>query len=280
MMRIKKYKNNEYLYAEGFWIRNPYLNVSPFDMNDMFVDEMGVFLGNETKNLRVPSLHSDEFNESPMDNVVVCSDGYGWDTAQSILAEMPNKNVKVMGINGSLRKWTMVAYLSDKKRVMSAYFVNNPYKECLSYLPTRHRYYPNLVASTRTNGEFVSKYLEKPTFYRPTNDGSYSGIPREGCLVLDDYRNPLCGAISYCVKKRVKKLALLCCDESFSEERPGSEMMRNGLFQYPQQIRSQRTVDAQLHWLRSAGVEVVDCSSGIEYKNAPYIKPEELTSFF
>lgn len=279
-MRVKKHKNNEYLYAEGFWVRNPYLNVSPFDLNDLFVGEMETFLGNETENLKSPCLHSDEFGESSSENVIICSDGYGWEEIQEVLAEIPNKNAKVVGINGSLKRWRMVAGLSEKKRVMSAYFVNNPYKECLSYLPNRHRYYPSLVASTRTNHEFMRKYLEKPTFYRPTGDGSYSGIPREGCMVLDDYRNPLCGAISYCVRKRVRKLALLCCDESFSEERPGSDRLPNGLFQYPQQIRSQRVVDVQLHWLRSAGVEVVDCSSGIEYKNAPYIKPEELASFF
>jgi hypothetical protein len=280
MIRIKKQNKNEYIYAEGLWIRNPYINVNPLDLNDMFREEIGLFLGNETKNLSLPCLHSDEFNDSAMENVVICSDGHDWERAQEILAEIPNKNVKVIGINGSLKKWNMVAGLSEKKRVMSAYFVNNPYKECLSYLPNRHRYYPSLVASTRTNPEFISGYLEKPTFYRPTNDGKYSGIPRDGCVVLDDYRNPLCGAISYCVRKRVKKLALFCCDEAFTEERPGSEKMENGLFQYPQQIMSQKVVDAQLHWLRSAGVQVADSSSGIEYKNATYIKNEELPSFF
>lgn len=280
MIRIKKQNKNEYIYAEGLWIRNPYINVNPLDLNDMFREEINLFLSNETKNLSLPCLQSDEFNDFAMENVVICSDGHDWARAQEILAEIPNKNVKVIGINGSLKKWNMVADLSDKKRVMSAYFVNNPYKECLSYLPNRHRYYPSLVASTRTNPEFISEYLEKPTFYRTTNDGKYSGIPRDGCMVLDDYRNPLCGAISYCVRKRVKKLALLCCDEAFCEERPGSEKMKNGLFQYPQQIMSQKIVDAQFHWLRSVGVQVADSSSGIEYKNATYIKNEELPSFF
>lgn len=280
MIRIKKHKKNEYLMAEGVWIRNPYLKASPLDLNDMASRDMDAFIENETSNLSVDHIKLDEFDDQPMERVVICSDGYMWKERQTVLAQIPNSKVKVIGVNGSLAKWDMVGSLSEKKRVMSHYLLNNPYRECMSYLPKRHRYFPSLIASTRTFHGFFEHYKEKPKFYKPTADAKYSGIPRDGCMNLDDYRNPICAAISYCVRKRVKKLAFLCCDESFGDERPASEKMANGLYQYPQQIKSQRIIDAQLHWLKLAGVEVADCSSGVKYQNAEYISPEELPSFF
>jgi len=279
-MRIKKHKRNEYVLAQDVWVRNPYCASEPLDINDLSKDDMSLFLRNETANLKKKSMNIDDLGGSVMDNVIICSDGYGWKEKHKILADIPNKKAKIVGINGSLSKWDLVGGLSDKKRVMFAYLVNNPYKECSSYLPTRHRYYPPLIASTRTNPDFIDRYLERPTFYAPAKDIKYSGIPRDGCMVLDDYRNPLCAAINYCLKMGAKKIVLFCCDEAFADNRPGSELMKNGLYQYPQQIKSQRIVDAQFHWLKDRGVKVADCSSGIEYNNAAYISIEDLDGFF
>jgi len=279
-MRIKKYKRNEYVLAQDLWVRNPYCNSEPIDINNLSKDELSLFMKNETENSKKKSINLDDMVDPGLRNVIICSDGYGWKSAQKILAEIPNSKAKVIGINGSLSKWELVGNLSDKKRVMSTYVVNNPYNECMSYLPNTHRYYPPLLSSTRTNPNFLNSYMERPMFYTPTKELGYSGLPREGCVILEDYRNPLCAAINYCVKMGVRKLALFCCDESFVDERPGSEKMRNGLHQYPQQIKSQKIVDAQFYWLRIKGVETVDCSSGTEYANAAYIKPEDLIDFF
>ena len=279
-MRTKKYKNNEYVLAEDVWVRNPYGDAEPVDVNDLSNDELDLFLRNETKNISAKDIKTDGMNDEPIENVVICSDGLLWDERQMVLAELPNKKVKVIGVNGSLAGWRMVGDLSDRKRIMSFYLVNNPYRECSSYLPRRHRYYPNLIASTKTCPEFLANYQERPIFYRATRDINYSGLPRDGCMVLDDYRNPVCAAVSFCVARRVKRLALLCCDEAFGEERPASVRMKNGLYQYPQQIKSQRIIDRQFHWLKAKGVQLADCSSGEEYENATYIKPEELASFF
>lgn len=279
-MRTKKYKNNEYILAEGVWVRNPYKDADPVDINDLSNNEMELFLRNETKNISAKDIKTDSMDEVQIENAIICSDGYMWKERQTVLAEIPNKKVKVIGVNGSLAGWRMVGDLSDKKRVMSFYLVNNPYGECTSYLPRAHKYYPSLVASAKTCPEFISSYQERPVFYKATRDSRYSGLPRDGCMVLDDYRNPVCAAISLCVKRGVKRLALLCCDESFPDERPAATRMKNGMYQYPQQIKSQRIIDRQLYWLRRNGVEVADCSSGEEYENATYIKPEDLASFF
>lgn len=279
-MRVKKQNKNEYIRSEGLWIRNPFLSSSPTDINNLANGDLRLLLENETINLNRKSINFDSFSRANFENAIICSDGYMWNERQSALALVPNKLAKVIGVNGSLAKWNMVGNLSDKKRVMSYYVVNNPYQECKRYLPKNHKYYPPLIASTRTNPEFLDEYQERPLFYSPIKDTNYSGIVKEGCFSLDDYRNPICAAISYCVLSGVKKIVLFCCDESFSEERPGAEKMKNGLYQYPIQIKSQRIIDAQLYWLNKSGIKIFDCSSGIEYQNASYIKPEEIESFF
>ena len=279
-MRIKKQKSNQYVLSEGIWVRNPFSNSDPLDINNLTKNDIPILLENEIKNANKKCISSDEFARLDLENVIICSDGYMWDERQKVLASVSNKIAKVIGVNGSLAKWSMVGNLSDRKRLMSFYVVNNPYQECRRYLPQIHRYYPPLVASTRTNPDFLEGYMERPLFYTPTKDINYSGVRREGSLVLDDYRNPICAAISYCVKANAKRIVLFCCDESFKEGRPGSEKMKNGLYQYPTQIKSQKVIDSQLYWLKSKGIIVADCSSGIEYQNASYIEPEEIESFF
>jgi hypothetical protein len=279
-MRIKKKKRNEFILAQDVWVRNPYTKSEPIDINDMIKDDISLFMQNEIDNLKVKSIDSDDLTNSIVKNAIICSDGYGWKERQKILASIPSKKAHIFGINGSLSKWELVGELSEKKRIMSAYLANNPYPECVSYLPKKHRYYPPLIVSTRANPEFVVNYLEKPTFYIPTKDLNYSGALRKGCFSLDDYRNPLCAAISYSIRMGVSKIVLFCCDEAFIENRPGSEKMKNGLYQYPQQIKSQKIVDAQFYWMKSKGVKIADCSSGIEYENAAYINAEDINSFF
>jgi hypothetical protein len=279
-MRIKKYKKNEYVLAEGVWVRNMCLDVEAVDVNLLGKKDLGLFLDNEVENIRTSSLQMDDINQVSMDNLVVFSDGYDWARRQLVLADIPNKMVKTIGVNGSLAKWVMVGDKAEKKRTMSFYLANNPYGECLGYLPKKHAYYPNLIASTKTNPDFLKAYRSQPYFYMATKDMNYSGIGHNGCMFLDDYRNPICAAISLAWRRGVKKLALLCCDESFPDERPNAIKMENGLYQYPQQIMCQKIIDKQFYWLRKAGVEVADCSSGIKYDNADYIDFDGLPSFF
>lgn len=279
-MRIKKYRNNEYILAEGVWVRNPCTDAKPVDINSLGGKDLALFLWNECENMKVSGINMDDLDRVGMDNVVIFSDGHGWRERQKVLAGIPNSAVKTIGVNGSLAKWEMVGDKAEFKRTMTFYLANNPYSECMGYLPRRHRYYPNLIASTKTNPRFIREYKGQPIFYRSSQDLNYSGVGQEDCMRLDDYRNPVCAAISFAWRSRARKIVLLCCDESFADERPGSVRMSNGLYQYPQQIMCQKIIDKQMYWLRQAGVEVVDCSSGIEYENAGYISPEDLASFF
>lgn len=281
-MRIKKFKNNEYVLAENeVWVRNPCSVAEPVDINDLNKNELRLFIDNEYKNARIYGIQYDDMDDTVLNNVIICSDGYRWREKQKNLGLIPNRTAKIIGVNGSLAKWEMVGDKAELKRVMSFYLVNNPYQECTGYLPRKHSYYPNLIASTKTNPKFLQDYKSEPIFYKPTNDLLYSSIlSGDNYLKLDDYRNPICAAISFAVKKKVKKLALFCCDEAFAENKPGSILMKNGLYQYPQQIMCQKIIDKQLYWLKKEGIKIVDCSSGIDYENAEYIDSEKLMSFF
>lgn len=278
-MRIKKLKNNEYALSEGIWVRNPLRDAKPIDINSLAISEAGLLLNNESENIRSPHMELDEMSGVAMNNVVIASDGYDWADRQLVLGGLPNSLVRVLGVNGSLAKWTMVGDSAPIKRTMTFYLVNNPYPECMSYLPRSHRYYPNIIASTRTNPRFLKEYKSEPYLYRPTPDREYCGSG-DVSRTLDDYRNPVCAAVSLAVAMGAKKILLLCCDEAFKEHRSGSERMSNGLFQYPQQIRCQKIIDKQLYWASSSGIKIADCSSGIEMKNARYINLEGVRDFF
>lgn len=278
-MRIKKFKNNEYILAENVWVRNLCLSTKPLDINNLTKKEIYIFLKNEQENIRNSNLKIENI-ESNFENLIIFSDGYDWSNKQKILGKIPKSITKTIGVNGSLAKWEMVGEKAETKRTMTFYLVNNPYPECLGYLPRNHNYYPNLISSTKTNPEFLKKYRNDPFLYQSTTDSFYSGIDSDNqCLKLDDYRNPICAALSFAWKKQTKKIVLFCCDEAFKENRPASIKMKNGLYQYPQQILCQKIIDKQLYWLKKNGVEIMDCSSGIEYENADYIHPENILSF-
>lgn len=278
-MRIKKVKNNEYLLAEGVWVRNPSCDARALDINSLSRGELDLFIHNEERNAKTPHMQMEDISGVSMENVVVVSDGFGWDHRQTVLARLPNSEVKVLGVNGSLARWLMVGEGAELKRTMTFYVVNNPYGECASFLPKRHRYYPNLVASTRTNPKFLEGYKGQPYLYRPTPDRDYSGMLETGAA-LDDYRNPVCAALSLAARNGAKRILLLCCDEAFKDERPGAVRMQNGMYQYPQQIMCQKIIDRQIVWLNKMGIIVGDCSSGIEYENAAYIEFEDVENFF
>jgi len=276
-MRIKKIYKNEYILSkEKVWVRNLCKNNKSIDINQLYKKENDICIQNEFQNLRLPKL---DLPKLSFETIIICSDGLFWNEKQEILKNVPNES-KIIGTNGSLKKWKMVGSEAKIKKSMYLYLVNNPYKECMSFLPKNHRYYPNIVCSIRTCPEFLKNYKNKFYFYKPSENLDYSTFPNMINLVLDDYRNPICAAISLSYKFNVKNIILFCCDESFIDYREGSVKMDNGYYQYPQQIMSQNIIDKQLYWLRQEDINIFDHSSGIKYENAEYINEEQLISFF
>lgn len=282
-MRIKKLRNgNEYLETQDqIWVRN-FCNVrSPITPLSPLEDpqEYPLLMENELHNLRNGRV-VDVSNESvSFPNIVIISDGFDFEERHKLLADLPS-NVSIFATNKALAKWRLLERFSDKQRIVNYLITNNPYKEAVNQIPNAHRYFPRCIASYRTNSKFVERYEGDVFYYHPANSKSYSGPKKNSKYKIEDYRNPISASINLAFRFGVQKLLLFCCDNSFKEERPVAVKLENDLWTYPQHLISQRIFDAQLHWLKEAGVKVGNCSSGINLNNTQYIPPEQICAFF
>lgn len=279
-VRIKKTNdgNKYYLTQEGMWVRDftseqvPFIDINQtFDKQDYFL-----FLQNETKNSLSKYTWIDTENFD-FKYVVIVSDGYDFQKKQHLLSKLP-KDVTIIGVHGSLSKWS----LND--RSLNWYILNNPYEECMKYLPRRNKIMPKCIASSRANHKFLSAYNGAKFKYCPVNESTYSGRgSKETKWQVDDNRNPICAAINIAYRFGAEKILLFCCDDSFSGERPASLKLSNGLYQYPQQQMAHNIIDGYFYWIKNHPyfkIEIADHSSGEEYKFATYIKEEGILPFF
>ncbi len=281
-MRIKKDKitKNEYIFAGGVWVRNfTKYNSQYISINNM-VDKKDyeIVLKNETSN-RSNNFSKIEEENFHFPNVVILSDGYDFEERHKILKKIPS-NVAIFAVNRSLAKWQL---FEAPPRFINFYIVNNPYDECMKFFPRKHRYFPSCISSLKTNVDFLNRYMGHIFTYEPTREKNF-GKPSNARFYIDDYRNPICAAIGLAYRFGVQKLMLFCCDDSFKDERAGATLLENGLWSYPQQIRSQEIIDANLHWLKNQEdleIQISNHSSGINYLNAQYIHDEEdIVNFF
>lgn len=279
-MRIKKSSNgNQYLLTEqSRWVRNFTKPIVPFlDINHTISPEdYFVFLKNEVQNgiKRYTWIDSEKIYHP---RIVIISDGFEFSKRHKMLEDLP-KDTAIIGVNRSLAKWDVPS------RSMNYYVVNNPYGECMKYLPRGNRTLPKCIASARTNYEFLENYRGTKYRYYPVNESKYATLgAKETSWQIDDYRNPICAAIGLAYRFGVEQLLLLCCDDVFKEERPGATKLDNGLWIYPQQEIATGLIDGNLHWLQSqqhAEVYVKNCSDGLLLKNASYINEEKIATFW
>lgn len=268
-MRIKKTPTaNEYIRANDVWVRNfTKKGIAPMAISHMYErEDHQNILANEEHNRKFPKI-SDEKISFP--KLAIVSDGYDFAKAHQILKEVPD--VGVLAINGALAGWKLMPHKS-----INAYVINNPYRESLAYLPNRNGYYPVCVSSIRTNNEFCKRYRGDVYLYHPTPERVF-GYERNEAYYIDDYRNPVCAAIGLAYNFGARKVLLLSCDDSFDNKRDGSVQLENGLWTYPQHLKSQDIIDANLYWLthqEGQEVEVADYSRGRKYLNAAYISTE------
>lgn len=281
-MRIKKHPSgNEYVFSGQIWVRNfTKPNLVPLLLTHLFQSEdYKQILQNEEMNKNFPMI-SDE--KIVFKKALIISDGFDFDKHHKILSGL-DKDVGILAINGALKKWTLTKVEPKLRRTINAYVINNPYQEAFKFMPAKNSgYFPVCVASTRTNFEFLRKYLGDVYTYAPTPEVKFGKESKETYHV-DDYRNPICAALDLAYHLGAQKIAMMCCDDSFPEKRDAAIQLKNGLYAYSQQLRSQRIIDAKLYWLthiEDREIKVVDSSSGTEYKNATYISPEDVLKFF
>lgn len=274
----KETKNEYVLTSTGLWVRSYNNKVKPFDINNFDnQDDYSLFIENETyiKSLNISNIESEL---KPKSKFIIISDGYEFDKIKHILHTIP-KNIVIIGVNRTLAKWKIGNELIQRR--MDYFLVNNPYKECVNYLPSNHKYYPKCIISSKTNYKFVENYKGSMIVYSPVFSKNFSGDLNYS--QLDDYRNPICAALSMCFACNASKIALLCCDTSFELERPGSIQIQNGLWTYPQSKISHGLIEGCAYWLNrqeNNNTKVVDCSKGLEYKEIQYIEIENLIKFF
>jgi hypothetical protein len=281
-MRVKKKDYNEYLILDnGIWVRNFILSEAPpTDQNASLMshNDMQICLENETQNykMRLPPIGTEDVY---YENVVIVSDGTNLVEKKASLMAFP-KEVCIIAVNGALNRWTV----DKKSRPITYYVVNNPYVECMNFLPKQSKYYPPCIASVRTRNAFLKHYIDNRGIvfvYTPVSNKFYSGLNHGiSRYVIDDYRNPICAAISLAYRFKAKKILLFCHDECFADDRPGSILAENNLWTYPQQKISNELIDAHLKWIKGASINVGYHADGLKLNNATYIPLDEVPQFF
>ena len=266
------------LTEQNMWVRNfDKSHVSYLDINKTITDkDHFIFLENEVQNglNRMPWIDSEPFYH---ENIIIVSDGFDFKTKQTLLSKIPS-NIAIIGVNGSLSKWEV------PNRSLSYYVANNPYEECMRYLPKRAKILPKCIASVRTNYKFLQNYRGTKYRYYPVNECNYTTLGmKEVKWQIDDYRNVICAAIGLSYKFGASRVLLFCCDNTFKDERPGAIKLENGLWMYPQQEIAHGLIDGNLYWLKNQPYQEVmigNYSSGPKYENASYINEGEIMSFF
>lgn len=281
---IKKHKNkNDYLINEGTFIRDlTKPNVVPIDINDLYQNkDYQTILTNEQTNLARRYVILDK-ETIRINKVVIISDGYGFEETHRELYKLP-KDVTILAVNGALKNWKLVGKNcpEDQKKAINYYIANNPYDECQWFLPRNHSYYPRCIASARCNHEFLSKYQSEIKYiYNSTPDQNYSGINSIGFNKFDDYRNPICAALSLSYFFGALKIAILCHDETYKDFRDGMIKTATENFCYPQQIKSKLFIEGMCYWLSKAGIKLACNSKSLFLNNTEYIENETLVNFF
>lgn len=273
--------NNEYVLTHtGLWVRNFGNNSRPLDVNPTTSrKDYKLLISNEMKlrAMRIPPIDSEL--DKKFRKCLIISDGYNFEATRKILPDIP-KDVKIIGVNRTLAKWKKDGELIQRK--MDYFLANNPYKECLSLLP-KHRYYPKCIISSKTNPDFANEYPGNLYFYNPVCGEKFATRDYRSEYLIDDYRNPICAAISIAYKFGVEKLVLLCCDNSFIDKRPSTEKLDNGLWMYPQHRIAHGLIEGNLYWLthqKHKKIYAANCSDGLEYKEIQHIGITNIVDFF
>ena len=98
----------------------------------------------------------------------------------------------------------------------------------------------------------------------------------ESSSQIEDYRNPVCAALKISFKFGCENILLLCADDSFKENRPGSVLLENGFYCYPQQNFATEIIDGCSYWLRKNKNNLFYNSKSKKLNNATYIEIEDI----
>ena len=281
---IKKHKNkNDYLINDGVFVRDlTKPNVTPIDINNLYSkNDYQTLLTNEQINHSKKYVSLDH-ETIKLSKVIIISDGFEFDKVHKELYKMP-KDVAIIGVNGALKNWKLVGKdcPDEYKKAMNYYVVNNPYEECTWFLPRTHLYFPRCIASSKTNHEFLKRYQSEIKYiYNSALDNDYSGVGATGFNKFDDYRNPICAALSLSYSFGAKKIAILCHDETSKDFKEGMIKTEAGNYCYPQHMKSKLFIEGMCYWLNRDDIKIACNSKSLFLNNTEYIESENLVNFF
>jgi hypothetical protein len=247
--------SNEYLKVGNYWIRNfGGTSLNPLDINKLHVEkEIEDIINNEINNtkLRHPVIDSETIRGRDM---LIVSDGYGFENHK--LFDKLRKDICVVTVNHAARFW-------ECSRFPNFFLMNNPTENAMSCLPTRN--FPRLLSSRRTCHRFLQSYNNITYFYDPVPQEDYSSpIFKESQTLVDDYRNPVCAAISLAHKYQIGNIYLAFCSNAYTENRDGTEEVSKGLYQYPAQKTGDEIIDGNLFWYNFSNNYTKIFHTGIE----------------
>jgi hypothetical protein len=254
---IKKHANrNEYFKVDNYWVRNfNRQHVAATDINVLYTEEeTKELISNEVRNakLNLPNIADEALSYKKL---IVVSDGYDFNQHAEIFKKL-SPDTCMITVNQAQRLWSTTAFPTFYLSVTTG-------ENAASFLSEKQ--FPKLIASRRTNHHFLCHYKNLIYFYDPVPDETYqSRCAKESLLLIDDYRNPICACVGLANHFKVRSLYLAFCSHAFTEERPGTVKIEDGIYQYPQQVLADKLVDANLFWLKAANPAIQIYHTGIK----------------
>lgn len=273
------HSGNQYALTDDkkIWVRDFGINhASALDLNNLYLEhEISTIINNEIIN----SYHKNSTYEPENlfdKTVFIVSDGFEFEKTLDLINYVNIRNPYIILTNNSLKLWNKNKYLP------SLFVINNPYKDCLSSI--NKRIFPRLLASTKTYPEFFKNYNYGAGLYvyHSTPHKNYQApIKNDYSKHIDDYRNPICAALINCYYGNAKNIYLMSCSDGYKENKNGA-ILKNNMYQYPQQILADEIINANIFWFMKNKPETKIKYFGIDksFYYASYINEEEFKEDF
>lgn len=272
VLTFKKHKNsNEYLKVGDYWVRNFYgESLKAKDVNNFYYNvDIKYIIDNEMKNsnMRHPYLEMELFRKYK--RTIIFSDGYDFEKNHKLFDRI-SPDVLCIAVNQAARFWNAASF-------PDFLLINNPDEVCLTGMPVSK--FPALIASRKTCNRFLQNYKNIIYIYDSVSDEYYeSQVSKNSEFHLDDYRNPICAAISLASKFVRGDIYLAFCSTAYKEKRDGMSEIDQGIYQYGPQSLADKMVDGNLFWYRIGNGSSKIFHTGVKnsFKFSTYIDTTEM----
>ena len=241
----------------------------PLDDRKLVEDEVAnLWLRNESKNRRYLK-SADRFANYGRGRIaIIFSDGLWWrDCIPWIFPH--TRRISVIGCN-------KVLVAAPK---LDIYMANSPYTDVLSYLPASGILPTQTLGlfATRIYPVFADRFVNKKYFYTPPKNKHHAvTIHGSSFPTFEDFQTILVSAIHFAAWSGFNPIVLCSCDNSFTEERPGSIDIGQGRYIYPHHLRTYALIRGCVFWLQKHNIKVYNASAGLDIDDCPYQRIDKI----